>query len=124
MIAASVITDASNPRVSYVCLLFAACTSPVVLMDRINGRHMLLAAVLGMYFLLFGASDAATIALGTAPGLSVGVLSQAELVVLAGAVLLILGYQAAARPTGEPGAMQPRDWGTSTIVVTGMTLGA
>jgi hypothetical protein len=124
MIGASVITDASNPRVLYVCLLFAACTSPVVLTERINGRHMLLAAVLGMYFLLFGASDAATIALGTTPSLSAGVLSPAELVVLAGAVLLILGYQVAARPSAESSAMQAKDWDTSTILVTGIALWA
>jgi hypothetical protein len=124
MIGASVITDAANPRVLYVCLLFAACTTPIVLTDRINGRHMLLAAVLGMYFLLFGASDAATIALGTIPSLSVGIISQAELVVLAGAVLLILGYQVAARPAPHSSTAPGKDWSTSTIVTTGIVLWA
>ena len=124
MMGAAVITDASNPRVLYVCLLFAACTSPVVLMDRINGRYMLLAAALGMYFLLFGASDAATIALDTTASLSVGVLSPAELVILAGAVLLILGYQAAARPAGQSSVLPGKDWSTSTVVTTGVILWA
>ena len=123
MIAGSVITDAVNPRVLYVCLLFAICTTPIILAERINGRHMLLAATSGMYFLLFGASDAATILLGTEPSNSEGLLAPVEWVVLLGGPLLIAGYQLVAAWPGDPlRARVPKDWSTSTIIVVGLTL--
>jgi hypothetical protein len=123
VVGASLITNAVNPRVLYVCLLFAACSSPLILTERINGRHMLLAATLGMYFLLFGASDTATILLSTTPATADGLLAPAELVVLTGAVLLILGYQlAAGRRPRQSGAAPIKDWSPAVIVLSGLSL--
>src|SRR5215475_10481325 len=49
----------------YVCVLVALCSMPLLLLKRLNDRHVLLAIFMSVYFLCFGALDLQVLLLGT-----------------------------------------------------------
>src|SRR5215469_6244436 len=82
--------DAPNPRLPYLILLFAACSTPLLFDAPPNGRYLLLTSLLASYFLLYAGGNLAALlphrqAL-IAPDKAEGFLSPAELAILLGAV--------------------------------------
>lgn len=112
--------------VVYLILLFAICSSPLLLATRLHGRYVILLIFMPLYFLFFGIADLLAVfdvlPAGERTGGS-GLLSGAEYAILFGAVLLILGFALAAsgtvRRTDQP---PPADWKHSTIVLLGLVL--
>src|SRR5271156_3369893 len=55
----------ANPRWLYLILLFALCSTPIIDLDGLNGRYMLLALFMFVYFISFGAVDLSDLFTGT-----------------------------------------------------------
>jgi hypothetical protein len=110
---------AASPRVLYLILLLAICTSPLLFMRELNGRFALLAVFYAVYLIFYAVPDI-DILLGGAPMLAEsGLLSDAEFGVLLGALLVLAGYLAVSGSTPAPQVSQARDWAPSAIVILG-----
>jgi hypothetical protein len=111
-------------RVLYACVLFALCSAPLTLLNSFNGRHILLMIFMCFYFMDFGGLDVQSMLTGfPVPEPRSGVLTPAELAVLACGVLLLVGYLGAARAWGgrRAGAV-PAEWSAASMLVVGLIL--
>ncbi len=115
-----------DPRVIYLILLFALCSSVVIDLDGLNGRNALLALFMFVYFVSYGVGDVSNLlgrdvaGSGAPKGTSV-LPSKAECIILAGCVMLNLGYRlAAALVTRRTSLVVPRDWRKRTIIIVGL----
>jgi O-antigen polysaccharide polymerase Wzy len=123
-----------NPRVLHLILLFALCSSVVIDIDSLNGRHALLALFMLVYFVSYGVGDLNDLFTsgmsGEIPGPAAapraeGLLSKTEAVILLGGVLLVLGYRLAVFAVGAARPIsQARDWSKTTILIIGPLLWA
>lgn len=124
--AVSLLGDSENPRILYLCLLFSICSSPLLYVSRANGPYAILVVLLAFYFLCYSVTDIIALFGPVAPHLtgSEGVLSLAEGAVLLGAILLSVGYAAAAvvmtHRTGT--VLIAKDWPEKTTIVVGLAL--
>jgi hypothetical protein len=119
----SVAAGAPLGRAVYVSLLFALCSVPILLLDRLNGRYALLAVFMALYFVLFGALDLLSLLFGAAFPASADFLSAAECGILLGGCLAILGYAATAGFTIAPTSQRPAaDWPKTSILAVGLLL--
>ncbi len=119
----------SNPRILHLILLFALCSSVIIDLDGLNGRHALLALFLLVYFVSFGVVDLTNIWTGSAAsGLTAAeddsnLLSAAELLIFVGGIMWVLGYRSAVFMVGtNPRAQNAREWPKSAIVICGISL--
>jgi len=122
-VVASMSRGGSTGTLIYLIALFALCTSPVVMLDRLNGRFALLGIFTAMYFVFFGALDATALVLGgpAAAGHGDSFLSEAEFGILCGAAAALLGYRiglALIRPVSP--ARIVHDWRPATVFTVGM----
>jgi len=109
----------------YVCALVALCSAPVLLMRRLNDRHVLLAIFMGLYFLAFGALDLQIQLIGTdrLQPQRPGVLTSAELAILLGAAAVLLGAAlGVAWGTSDRQQQPAREWPAGTILVVGLAI--
>ena len=112
-----------NPRILYLVLLFALCSSSVIDIDGLNGRYALLSMFLGMYFIYFGVQDVTDLFDGTLAGPPDGMLSPTEVVILVGGFMLVLGYRLVVsirKPAGPDS--QSYDWPLRSILLVGAAL--
>jgi hypothetical protein len=110
----------------YASALFTLCTAPLLLMRRFNDRYALLAIFLVLYFLFFGALDFQKLLFGSETFADrADFVSSAELAILLGAGLCVVGYLIgvhAARLSKNP---QPgSEWPASTVLFMGTVLWA
>ncbi len=114
----------SNPRILYLVLLFALCSTAVIDLDGINGRYSLLAIFLCLYFIYYGLQDLTNLFDGVlAADASEGMLSSTEEVILVGAAMLVLGYRLVVRIRNPKGNVsETADWPTRSIVLVGITM--
>jgi hypothetical protein len=120
-----------NPRMLHLILLFALCSSIVIDIDRLNGRYALLGLFMLVYFVSYGVGDLNDLLRGAdpssmaSPRAAGGFLSKAEAVILAGGIMLVLGYRLAVFlvDAGAP-IRNPRDWPKGTILIVGPILWA
>jgi hypothetical protein len=121
---AAAFSSAANPRFVYVALLFAICSTPVLLVRQLNDRYSLYAMFLAIYFVSFGMLDFLTISTGKvyySPDTSV--LSAAEALILAGGAAFIVGYVSAASRR-QSSTFAAEDWPKSSLVAVGLLLWA
>jgi len=113
----------ADPRIVYLLLLFALCSSPVIDIDGLNGRYSLLAIFMGAYFLFYGMEDLTNLFNGISSGGSTGTLTPTEVVILVGGAVLALGYRCAVN-LGGPGAPSRRvnDWAMRPTIRVGLML--
>jgi hypothetical protein len=114
----------SPTAILYSCALFAICSSPLLLMRRLNDRHVILGIFMVNYFLFVGALDLSHLLFGSDHPLpQESSLSSADLAVLCGAALTLCGYLAGLR-IGIPASTQrePREWPDSSVLAIGLTL--
>jgi hypothetical protein len=111
-------------RSLYVVLLAAICTSPLLKLEQLNGRYTLLSAFMAVYFLYFGMAD--LLGLFHPPAFaSSGLLTAAEVAVLLGGALLLLGYHFAVRSASQaPRPAVESDWSSTAVIVAGLALWA
>jgi len=112
----------------YLILLFALCSTPILLIRSLNDRYGLLALFSFAYFVFYGLLDLTHLLF---PSQSVeadtgGLISADELVILVGGVVAHLGYHVGCRlvSAGAPGESRIRDWSEQGLVVWGVVLWA
>ncbi len=110
----------------YLSLLFALCSSFVIDIDHLNGRHALLALYLLVYFVSYGALDVTQLFSGESrpPAQSDGALpSKTEAVILVGGFALAAGYRLMSYLANtERRRRVPRDWSMRSILIAGPIL--
>jgi hypothetical protein len=111
-------------RVLYVIALVAICTSPLLKLRELNGRYTLLSAFMAVYFLYFGMAD--VIGLLDPPRFpSSGILTNAEIAVLLGGSMVLLGYHCTVRePANTARSASESDWKPMAVVAVGLALWA
>jgi hypothetical protein len=117
-------SHAPDPRFIYLVTLFALCASPIIDIDRLNGRMAMLSCFSMVYFVFFGVGDL-TAALSGRDLLiaNKSALTETESVILVGGLLSMVGYRWALRmaSAGEPGKAA-RDWSESSTLIVGLAL--
>jgi hypothetical protein len=103
-----------------VVALFALCTAPVLFLERLNGRYVLLAVFMAFYFLFFGMLDSIALIFGTTqmlvqPG-------GAEWALLVGATCTLVGYLLTSRIARNAPRRPADDWPQNVILVVGLLL--
>jgi hypothetical protein len=116
-----------NPRLLYLFLLFALCSTTVIDLDGLNGRYALLALFMFVYFVSFGVGDLSNLLKGSdVPGSSSpqpasDLLNKAEAVILMGGIILVLGYRmAVAMVNANRPIRSPQEWSKPTILTVGL----
>jgi hypothetical protein len=114
-------SDAPLARFLYVSILFALCSSPLLLLRAFNDRYVLLGIFMLMYFVNYGAADFLAILSGGPLSSSADYVTEAEWGICLGAVLLIGGYLfASARVRRPSDILAPNDWSTRTVLIVGL----
>jgi hypothetical protein len=112
-----------DDRVLYVSALFALCSTPILCIDRLNGRYVLLAILAPFYFVLYGMLDLLGMLFGGYPPSIQTGAHAAEAGILCGMVCLLLGYFAGGRLANAPGSDdRAKDWPQSFILLVGLTI--
>ncbi len=112
-----------EPRIAFLAAMFALCSLPLALMQRINDRYVMLAILLALLFTFYALADLAAVLDGSAPARGQGIVSEAEAVILAGVAALIVGYVTAVRFTRDRSARTPPpDWTPMAVVLIGLVL--
>jgi hypothetical protein len=121
---ATVAISGDNQRVLYVVLLTAICTSPLLVLEELNGRYILLSSFLAIYYLYFGVAD--VLALFSSIDRPNGpFLTAAEAVVLVGGLMVLLGYHSMVRlVASRPQQSVATDWQPGMVVMVGFALWA
>lgn len=116
---------AANPRALYLCLLMLICSSPLLWMRELNGRYVLLCVFLGAYLFFYGAHDLAALFFGFNSTTAEGLLSAAELTVLAGGAVAVIGYRMALALRGPRTLGRPAlDYPPHLVITGGLLLWA
>ncbi len=123
MALASAVHADTGVNVLYLCLLFALCSAPILLLDSLNGRYVLLAILMAFFFLFFGMLDFLDVVFDVqtpAPGEG---MSAAEWGILCGGACLWIGYLTGVRlPGRKPVRSTAVDWPNRTILGVGGAL--
>ena len=116
-----------DPRLFYLIALFALCSTSVIDLDGLNGRYALLALFMMVYFVSFGVGDLGNLVTGgdfpdaSSFRLSSGLLSRAEIAILVGGIMLLVGYRTAVFVFDSRRSIRPpRDWPKSTLLAIGL----
>lgn len=120
MALASISLGGSFARATYTFVFFALCSSPLLLLKQFNGRYALLAVFMAIYFVFFGMLDLLSLLKG-AEELHSDRFTAGEIGILAGGILLLLSYWAAAN-LGAPRVMGSADFSRRTLGVVGTAL--
>ncbi len=98
-------------------------------MDGYNGKYSLLGLFMLVYFVSYGANDLSNLFtptdsyMQTGPARGEGLLSKTELLILAGGIVLVLGYRVAVLVASvRPQIRNPREWSTVAIWTVGPLL--
>jgi hypothetical protein len=114
-----------NPRILYLILVFALCSTPIIDLDGLNGRYALLGISLFAYFIMYGIGDLGALMHGPATEQSGAILSVPETVILVGGAMLVLSYRLVVLVSSPIGrASTPRDWSMRSIVLVGFLMWA
>jgi hypothetical protein len=124
LVGAQAMQGSGDPRIAYLVLLFALCSSPLLSFRRLNDEYALLDIFMAVYFTFYGATDLIGLLVGMADGRSSGFLTLPEFAILLGAGLLLIGYRGALA-LAPASATQPtiiRDWSRTTVILAGLAL--
>jgi hypothetical protein len=119
-----------DPRILYLTLLFALCSSSLIDLDGLNGRYSLLGLFLLGYFVMFGVADLAALiqppSSGQIPNLAqMSVLSATESVILVGGFLAVMSYRLMLGACSRADmSISVRDWPRNSVVAMGLLMWA
>jgi hypothetical protein len=124
LLAGAAIGGAGMAELPYVALLFALCTSPIPFVDRLNGPFAMLGVAMLAYFLEFGMLDAVSMLSPAKPASQAkGILNAADVVILIGALMQVVGFHLAARFTdSQRGGNRFKDWPRTLLPALGLLL--
>ncbi|MDR3416933.1 MAG: hypothetical protein P4L83_12170 [Nevskia sp.] len=104
----------------YLVALFALCSSPILVIRRLNDRYILLGIFSAVYFLFFGVLDFFNLMSGTTqPDGHDDIVNNTELVILIGGALAFAGYRLACQGNRATPPGTAKDWPESTLVFAG-----
>jgi hypothetical protein len=120
----SAVHDIDIGRAVYAEVLFALCSLPLLSLSSLNGRFFMLAVFMALYFLFFGALDLQALLIGEEiHPIHDGFLDPAELAILSGCVMVLVGYFAGGRLVNTARDSQElREWPPQIIVLAGITM--
>jgi hypothetical protein len=122
---ACLISGSQSPRVLYLGLLFALCSTPLIDLDGLNGRYSLLAIFLLMYFVMYGVGDLGALMQPTVIKTSMSGLSSTDAVILVGGAILVLSYRLVVSVNSAIGGAPSRhDWPVRAILLAGFSMWA
>jgi len=126
---AQAIGASADPRILYLMLLFAICSTPVIKLDGLNGRYALIAMFALAYFVMFGVSDLFALAQGAGTERSPSALSETEAVILVGGTILFLSYELVVQISdlfgaGTGSGSRGCDWSKHTVLCVGLIMWA
>jgi hypothetical protein len=105
-------------------MLFAICSSSVLVARKFNDRYAIYTIFLAIYFVSFGLQDVVTLSPRTSPNIADdGFLSASELLILIGGIVFSFGYQISAQGRNSK-EFAAEDWPMTTLVTTGLLLWA
>jgi O-antigen polysaccharide polymerase Wzy len=113
----------ANPRLLYVAVLFALCSSAVIDLDGLNGRYSLLALFSLAYFVFFGVGDSTNLVFGEPSNVikSQAALTATEAVILVGGGMFVLSYRLATIAIGSiQRRSPPKDWAMPMVTLIGL----
>ena len=123
VIIACAIGGPQNPRLLYLLLMFALCSTSVIDLDGLNGRYSLLGMFMVVYFVMFGLGDLSALLRGPPTELSKAALSATEAVILAGGLMVVVAYRCVVSLTSLKAARTTyRDWSMGSVMVMGCIL--
>jgi hypothetical protein len=124
VLAGSSVHDIDFGRAVYAGLMFALCSLPLLSLSSLNGRFFILAVFMALYFLFFGALDLKALLIGEdIHPIHQGFLDAAELAILSGAVMVLVGYFVGVRLGYTPQDPQRvKEWPQQTILSIGVIL--
>ena len=112
-----------NPRILHLILLFAVCSTPIIDLDRLNGKLFMPSLYLAFYFVSFGLLDFVNLAKGISSEMSPSLYSETEAAILAGAIMVLIGYRSMfALAKRNPSSSPARDWPMRMVLILGVTL--
>ncbi len=110
-------------RCMYLSLLFALCTSPLLLLRAFNDKYAVLAIFMAMYFVNFGLADFVALLTGNPLSTPAESITPAELAIILGAVLVLMGYQLVVIGVHQSrGYHNTADWSKGTLMMVGLGL--
>lgn len=123
---AAVVGKSESPRVVYLVLLFALCSSSLLGSGALNGRNAILIACGGFFFIFYGLADVLRLfpALELAPPYqSMPLVSLPEVAILVGVALISVGYRLIAGFGGSKARpLAANEWPHGTAVALGLAL--
>jgi hypothetical protein len=124
LLAGVAITGGSLAALPYVALMFALCSSPIPFIGRLNGAFAMLGVAMAAYFLKFAMLDAVSMFTPSTRAAAREVMfDRAEIVILLGALMAVIGFHVGARITNaKPGSELPTDWPRALLVPIGLLL--
>jgi len=123
LLLAHTLGGSSDPRIVYLILLFALCSSSVIDLDGLNGRYSLLGMFLAAYFVFYGFLDVTLMLNGSSNGPAEPPLNQSELLILVGGIVLLGSYRAiVSLSNGAMKRQTPSDWSIPAILLVGGAL--
>jgi hypothetical protein len=106
----------------YTTVLFALCSSALLLLEQLNGRYALLAVFMAIYFVFYGMLDLISLLAGAVgSGPRSDSFTAGELGILTGAVLVLLSYGVAVH-LAESRVRAVADFSPRTLGVVGTAL--
>jgi hypothetical protein len=109
----------SNPPILYLILLTALCSSPILKLPQLNGGYFLLAVYMAVFYNYFAVFDLMSILVGRTHDASPAILSASEILILAAAACVLLGYHAVARG-GQRAHSIPSEWPLRNVLIVGL----
>ncbi len=120
---ASAVHGDTGVNVFYMCLLFALCSGPLLLLDCLNGRYVLLAILMAFFFLFFGMLSFIDLVFDVPASIPGGDMTEAQWGILCGGASLWIGYLVGARlPAAKLARSADVDWPRKTILFVGAAL--
>jgi len=112
----------ATAHLAYLVLLFALCSSPLLVIRKLNDQYSLLTAFFGIYFVSFGVIDLGALLTGTKdPSWAGDGMSPAELLILLGGAAYLVGYRVAGRRR-EASTFLAADWPLRSLVLVGLLM--
>src|ERR1700743_1826569 len=112
-----------NPRVMYLIVLFAICSTPIIDIDRLNGALFMPSFYLAFYFVSFGVLALTRLPQGISSESLPSLISATEAAIIAGVLMVVAGYRAAiALASSKRATSAGRDWPMPTILLVGVAI--
>jgi hypothetical protein len=118
------LNSSPNPRLFYLVALSAICFSPLLGLQRLNGRYFLLGVYMAVHFQYFGIGDLMSTLVGRAATPDESLLTWSEMIILVSLASALAGYLAVAFRPAAARDRAAKDWPLATALLIGLVFWA